>query len=66
MSPTVYRPVCLLSTKKPFVEESELFPGFKQTQIEAKLLNPGYTERRLRAHRRRNGSRGAIKIQKSA
>ncbi len=45
MAPTVYRRVCLLDTIKPFVEESELFPGVKQLQIAAKLFSPGNTER---------------------
>ncbi len=46
MASTVYRRVCLLYTIKPFVEEAELFPGFKQFQIVAKLFSPGNTESR--------------------
>jgi len=38
MAPTVYGRVCLLYMIKPFVEESELFPGFKQLQIAVKTL----------------------------
>lgn len=33
MAPPVCGRVCLLNTIKPFVEESERFPGFKQLQI---------------------------------
>lgn len=44
MAFTVNGHVCLLYTIKPFVEESELFPGFKQLQIAEKLFSPGNTE----------------------
>lgn len=65
MAPTVYGRVCLLYMIKPFVEESRLFPGFKQLQIAAKLFSPGNTESRLE-QTRENGSHGAIKIQERA
>lgn len=34
---------------KPFVEEFEPFPGFKQLQIAEKLFSPGNAESRRRA-----------------
>lgn len=40
MAPTVCGRVCLLYMIKPFVEESEIFPGFKQLQIAEKLFSP--------------------------
>ena len=49
MAPTVFDRVCLPYMIKPFVEESEVFPGFKQLQIAAKLFSPGNAGRRRRA-----------------
>lgn len=66
MAFTVNGHVCLLYTIKPFVEESELFSGFKQLQIAEKLFSPGNTERMHRALRREKGSHSAIKIQERA